>query len=73
MVVGKAHEHHIGKALHLVAFLFIAALQNTALVTPVSFYALSVQFYVLVSHHVIENQEIGFTKSKGSKSGMETG
>ena len=39
---------------------------------PVSFYALSVQLSVLVSHHVIENsQEIGFTK--GSKSGTESG
>ena len=62
MVVGKAHGHHISKALHLVAYL-----QNTAFtVTPVSFYSLSVQFSVLVSH-VIENQEIG-----GSKSGTES-
>ena len=36
--------------------LLIAALQSTALVMLVSFYALSVQFSVLVSHHVIENQ-----------------
>ena len=33
----------------------------------VSYYAMSVQFSVLVSCHVIVNQEIGFTK--GSKSG----
>ena len=52
--------------------LLIAALQNAALVTPLSFYALSVQFSVMVSRHVID-QEIGFTKSKGSKSGTETG
>ena len=36
----------------------------------VTFYALSVQFSVLVSCHVIVNQEIGFTK--GSKSGTES-
>ena len=36
-----------------------------------SFYARLVQFSVLVSRHVIENQEIGFTK--GSKSGTESG
>ena len=37
----------------------------------VSFYALSVQFSVLVSCHVIKNQEFDFTK--GSKSGTESG
>ena len=36
----------------------------------VSFYNLSVQFSVLVSCHVIVNQEIRFTK--GSKSGTES-
>ena len=41
MVVEKAHGHHIGKALHSAT---IATLQNTALVTSVSFYALSVVF-----------------------------
>ena len=45
VVVGKAHGHHIGKELYSVACL--AALQNTALVTPVSFYALSVQYSFL--------------------------
>ena len=44
---------------------------NTALVTLVSLYALLVQFTVLVSCHVIENQKIGFTK--GLKSGTENG
>ena len=41
MVVGKAHEHHVGKAL------YSATLQNTALlpsVTSVSFYPLSMFF-----------------------------
>ena len=47
---GSWTSHRYGAAF---SCLLIAALQNTALVTPVSFYALSVQFSVLVSRHVI--------------------
>ena len=70
VVVGKAHGHHIGKALAAFScqLIPIDTLQNTALVTSVSFYALS-SFSVLVNRHVIEKQEIGFTK--GTKSGTE--
>ena len=58
--------HRLGAAF---SCLHIVTLKSTALGNAgmVSFYALSVQFSVLVSCHVIVNQEISFTKS--SKSG----
>ena len=65
MVVGKAHGHHMGKVLHLVA------LQNTALVTPVSFYALSVQFSGAGQSSC--DQKLGNRFTKGTKSGTESG
>ena len=46
VVVGKAHGHHIGNALHSVAYIYVATHKKYSFSKAwiVSFYALSVQF-----------------------------